>query len=89
MRDLGKFIAVKGFKKLPKVQKIVQSGHTACDRVNLFTWPVSDSQCSIDYRTVIKTLIEKLPPLLRVLFVLHIFCPIGAAAFAFFLHYTD
>ena len=28
VRDLGKLIVAKGFKKLPKVQKIVQSGHT-------------------------------------------------------------
>ena len=27
--DLGKFIVAKGFKKLPKVQKIANSGHTA------------------------------------------------------------
>ena len=26
--DLGKLIIAKGFKKLPKVQKIAQSGHT-------------------------------------------------------------
>ena len=26
--DLGKFIVAKGFIKLPKVQKIAQSGHT-------------------------------------------------------------
>ena len=26
--DLGKFIVAKVFKKLPKVQKIAQSGHT-------------------------------------------------------------
>ena len=26
--DLGKFIDAKGFKKLPKVQKIAKSGHT-------------------------------------------------------------
>ena len=26
--DLGKLIGAKGFKKLPKVQKIAQSGHT-------------------------------------------------------------
>ena len=30
MRDLGKLIVAKGFKKLPKVQKIAQSGHTDC-----------------------------------------------------------
>ena len=29
--DLGKFIVAKGFKKLPKVQKIAQSGHTGCN----------------------------------------------------------
>ena len=28
MGDLGKFIVAKGFKKLPKVQNIAQSGHT-------------------------------------------------------------
>ena len=27
--DLGKLIVAKSFKKLPKVQKIAQSGHTA------------------------------------------------------------
>ena len=27
--DLGKLIDAKGFKRLPKVQKIAQSGHTA------------------------------------------------------------
>ena len=27
--DLGKLIVAKGFKKLPKVQKIANSGHTA------------------------------------------------------------
>ena len=30
VRDLGKLIVTKGLKKLPKVQKIAQSGHTAC-----------------------------------------------------------
>ena len=29
--DLGKLIAAKGFKKLPKVQKIAKYGHTGCD----------------------------------------------------------
>ena len=28
VRDLGKLIAAKDFKKLPKVQKIARSGHT-------------------------------------------------------------
>jgi len=27
--DLGKLIVAKGFKNLPKVQKIARSGHTA------------------------------------------------------------
>ena len=29
--DLGKLIVAKGFKKLPKVQKIANSGHTGCE----------------------------------------------------------
>ena len=29
VRDLGKLIVAKGFKKMPKAQKIAQSGHTA------------------------------------------------------------
>ena len=29
--DLGKLIVAKGFKKLPKVQKIANSGHTALE----------------------------------------------------------
>ena len=28
VEDLGKLIAAKGLKKLPKVKKITQSGHT-------------------------------------------------------------
>ena len=28
--DLGKLIVAKGFKNLPKVQKIARSGHTGC-----------------------------------------------------------
>ena len=31
--DLGKLIAAKGFKKLPKVQKITRFGHTVFDSV--------------------------------------------------------
>ena len=31
VRDLGKLIVTKGLKKLPKVQKIAQSGHTGCN----------------------------------------------------------
>ena len=31
MRDLGKLILAKGFKKLPKLQEIAQSGHTDRD----------------------------------------------------------
>ena len=35
--DLGKFIVAKGFKKLPKVQKIANSGHTVRDRAKHFS----------------------------------------------------
>ena len=31
VRGLGKLIVAKGFKKLPKVQHIAQSGHTDCN----------------------------------------------------------
>ena len=31
VRDLGKLIVAKGFKKLPKVQKIAKFGHTDCN----------------------------------------------------------
>ena len=31
VRDLGKLIVAKGLKKLPKVQKIAQFGHTEFD----------------------------------------------------------
>ena len=33
MEDLGKLIVAKGFKKLPKVQKIAKSGHTGCGTI--------------------------------------------------------
>ena len=32
--DLGKLIVAKGFKKLPKIQKIARSGHTASEPTN-------------------------------------------------------
>ena len=34
--DLGKSIVAKGFKKLPKVQKIAQSGHTVWCQCDMF-----------------------------------------------------
>ena len=33
--DLGKLIVAKGFKKLPKVQKIARSGHTECKALQI------------------------------------------------------
>ena len=38
--DLGKFIVAKGFKKLPKVQKIAQSGHTGYDSRPIVANPI-------------------------------------------------
>ena len=35
VEDLGKLIVAKGFKKLPKAQKIANSGHTVPDFKNL------------------------------------------------------
>ena len=40
VRDLGKLIVAKGFKKLPKVQKIAQSGHTGCTALDKLTKPL-------------------------------------------------
>ena len=34
--DLGKLNVAKGFKMLPKIQKIAKSGHTACHALWLF-----------------------------------------------------
>ena len=34
MGDLGKLIVAKGFKRLSKVQKIAQSGHTAHNKIS-------------------------------------------------------
>ena len=31
--DLGKLIVAKGFKKLPQLQKIAQSGHTGYNAI--------------------------------------------------------
>ena len=48
-RDLGKLIVAKGFKKLPKVQKIAQSGHTddICPFIkNYFSFPNKDKPSS-------------------------------------------
>ena len=39
MGDLGKLIVAKGFKKLPKVQKIARSGHTGSNAtLTKFVW---------------------------------------------------
>ena len=35
--SLGKIIDTKGFEKLPKVQKIAQSGHTDCHTRKVWT----------------------------------------------------
>ena len=34
--DLGKLIVAKGFKKLPKVQKIAGSGHTDSNTTEMY-----------------------------------------------------
>ena len=47
MEDLGKLIVAKGFKNLPKVQKIAQSGHTGWGRQDCKTFLWYD--LGIDY----------------------------------------
>ena len=44
--DLGKLISAKGFKKLPKVQYITQSGHTACGRCFFMKYVLIDRKTS-------------------------------------------
>ena len=34
VKDLGKLIVAEGFKRLPKVQKIAQSGHTGYNQTH-------------------------------------------------------
>ena len=36
VRDFGKLISAKGFKNMPKVQKIAQSGHTGSNDYSCF-----------------------------------------------------
>ena len=43
--DLGKLIVAKGFKNLPEVQKIAQSGHTDCMWRDSFYLTVVLYQC--------------------------------------------
>ena len=38
MGDLGKIIVAINFEWLPKVQKIAQSGHTACETHHRLRW---------------------------------------------------
>ena len=54
--DLGKFFVAKGFKKLPKVQKIATSGHTdrgtiRCQHITIsyftYTWNNAFTYCYI------------------------------------------
>ena len=52
--DLGKFIVAKGFKKLPKVQKIANSGHTGHNReieVSLYGQSLSGHSVGFELRS--------------------------------------
>ena len=52
MGDLGKIIVAIGFEKLPKVQKIAQSGHTRCNPWYPFMTKHEDSIDKIDKGSV-------------------------------------
>ena len=41
VRGLGKLIVANGIKKLPKVQKIVQSCHTTCNILSSPQWNIT------------------------------------------------
>ena len=52
--DLGKFIVANGFKKLPKVQKIANSGHTGHNReieVSLYGQSLSGHSVGFELRS--------------------------------------
>ena len=43
--DLGKLIVAKGFQKLPKVQKIAQSGHTVREMLSRVFYFITAAVC--------------------------------------------
>ena len=46
--DLAKLIVAKGFKKLPKVQKIAQSGHPESNRpLRMLQWPIFETHVTL------------------------------------------
>ena len=49
--DLGKLIVAKGFKKLPKVQKIARSGHTGI-KVTCFTRFLIDTDSYLAFSVI-------------------------------------
>ena len=52
--DLGKLIVAKGFKKLPKVQKIARSGHTGSNSIGrkiLHEYLTLSSRGDLKYRS--------------------------------------
>ena len=57
--DLGKLIVAKGFKKLPKVENIAQSGHTDFS----LKWPFLASTDSLFRRKSIERMIVSCPGL--------------------------
>ena len=58
VRNLGKIIVAKGFKKLPKVQKIAQSGHTGDIGPDILV-PCSNKQYSKSFKSDFKSKIGK------------------------------
>ena len=61
VRDLGKLIVAKWFKKLPKVQKIARSGHTGYHR------HLEEIECSLSIAGIMTILV--LPPVSLLLLI--------------------
>ena len=61
VEDLGKLIVAKGFKKLPKVQKIAQSGHTGLSMNERRFKKCDSSHCTISKQNTFlpRVVIEK------------------------------
>ena len=62
--DLGKIIVAKGFEKLPKVQCIVQSGHTAYDPILPFRFAAAR-----DLNSRNENCLQKIPDSKEIVFI--------------------
>ena len=58
VENLGKLIVAKGFKKLPKVQKIANSGHTDCE--SIFACGLNDVKIYLNSCENVKAIVRRI-----------------------------